>query len=213
MGQNRYIDESLHSFLEKLASHSPEPAGGAALALAGASAAALLSLACHTTTGAATDEDEVRLASCRADAERLSHAFQELIEADTDAYREVTRALRAPRVTDREIGERNRRLDEALASATEVPLRAAATGLEVLALSGRTVDLVEGPVVGDVAAAAHLAEAAVAGSLRNAHINAAAISDREYARQTEERVARIRAEAAAATESLSSLLAARGLGA
>lgn len=212
MGQNRYIDESLRSFLVKLASHSPEPAGGAALALAGASAAALLSLACRPTAGSAAHEHELRLASCRADAERLSHSFQELIEADTDAYREVTRAFRAPRATDQQIRERTRRLDEALRSATEVPLRAAAAGLEVLELAGRTVDLVDGPVVGDVAAAAHLAEAAVAGSLRNAHINATAMSDREYARRVEEQVKRMRVEATAATESLSSLLAARGLG-
>src|SRR5665811_1070274 len=92
------IRDSLRSFLLKLGGRTPEPAGGAALALAGASAAALLSLACHSKTrgqDGVSGEDDLLLTTQRR-AERLSDEMQMLIDADVAAYREVTQALRLP---------------------------------------------------------------------------------------------------------------------
>ncbi|MHB9150517.1 MAG: cyclodeaminase/cyclohydrolase family protein [Thermoleophilia bacterium] len=213
MGQNEYIDESLRSFLLKLGGRTPEPAGGAALALAGASAAALLSLACHSGArdrkGASEAGDRIRTAQSRA--EELSDRMQALIDADVYAYREVTRALRLPRDTDKDLQTRGKRLDSALRAATEVPLQLAEAGLEILTVAAQVIDLVRGPVLGDLAAAVHLAEAVVKGSLRNAHINCSAMSDRDYSRATEAQIARIRKEFQQAAQSLTSAFAERGL--
>lgn len=213
MDQNEYIDESLRSFLLKLGGRTPEPAGGAALALAGASAAALLSLACHSGArhgeGASGAEDRILTAQVRA--EELSGRMQALIDADVEAYREVTRALRLPRDTDEQLQTREKHLDSALRAATEVPLQLAEAGLEILTVAAQVIDLVRGPVLGDLAAAVHLAEAVVKGSLRNAHINCSAMSDYDYVQATEAQIARIREEFERAARSMTSALAGRGL--
>ncbi len=177
-----YIDESLRSFLVKLAGRSPEPAGGAALALAAASAAALVSLTCHAgmlRTAEPADDDP--LVACQRAGEAMAARLQHLIDADVKAYREVSRCLRLPRVTHGERELRQAALDSALVGAIEVPLEVAETGLEILALAVQTVPATDSPALGDLFAAIHLAEAAVKGSLRNARINAAGLTDREHA--------------------------------
>lgn len=199
-----YIDESLRSFLVKLAGRSPEPAGGAALALAAASAAALVSLTCHTgmlRTAERADDDPLTV--CQLAGETMAARLQHLIDADVKAYRDVSRCLRLPNstLTEREI--REAALDSALVGAIDVPLEVAEAGLEILALAVRTAPAIDSPALGDLAAAIHLAEAAVKGSLRNARINAAGLADREYAAAALSRVetyqARLVELAAAAT--------------
>lgn len=190
MDSPSYIDDSVRSFLVKLAGRSPEPAGGAALALAAASAAALVSLTCHVGMSAADPgTDDKVFAACQLAGETMAMRLQHLVDADVKAYREVSRCLRLPGSTETERERRQTALDAALSEAIEVPLEVAEAGLEILALAMRTAPTVRSAAVGDLAAAIHLAEAAVKGSLRNARINAAGLADRQYAETTLTRVA------------------------
>lgn len=212
MGQDRYIDESLRSFLVKLGGRTAEPAGGAALALAGASAAALMSLTCHAGLRADAEEESVGLlGSCQRDSEGLTQRIQHLVDADVLAYREVTRALRAPQGTEEQRVHRAERLETALLAATEVPLEVAEAGLHILELALKVHGVVGGPVIGDLAAAVHLAEAAVKGSLRNAHVNVTAMSNPADSRATEARIAEIRTRLDTAAETLHDGLRRRGI--
>jgi methenyltetrahydrofolate cyclohydrolase len=189
MCPSAYVDESLRSFLVKLSNRTPEPAGGAALALAGASAAALMSLACHLPSAEhPTEPRGEALLGCQRCSETLLHRIQVLIDADVTAYREVVRCLRLPHSNAQQSSERQESLDGALREATEVPLQVAEAGLEILDLAASVAGSVRDSAAGDLAAAVHLAEAAVRGSLRNARINASSVSAAAYAEQTHERV-------------------------
>ncbi len=210
MRQQSYVDETLRSFLVKLGARSPEPAGGAALALAGAAAAALMSLTCHAGAASGEDQGAGSLETCRLDSERLGRHVQHLIDEDVRAYRSVTLALHRPQATAGEKAERARLLDEALKVATEVPLAVAEAGLEILSLAARVQDDVRAPVLGDLAAAVHLAEAAVKGSLRNAHINVGAMSDQAYVADVENRITQMRDRLEGAAETIAASLHARG---
>jgi formiminotetrahydrofolate cyclodeaminase len=211
VGQNQYPEESLRSFLLKLAQDAPEPAGGSALALAGASAAALLALTCRAGARSAPSDVRERLTDRAARAQRLSEDLLESVQADAEAYRGVTLALSA--LLEAGAGEHDETAsrDRALRAATEVPLETATAGVEVLTLISETADLVRGPVVGDLVAAGHLAHAAVMGSLRNAHINAVSASDEDYADEVLVRIEGLRHRAELTAASLSTSLAARGL--
>ncbi|MBU2603810.1 MAG: cyclodeaminase/cyclohydrolase family protein [Actinobacteria bacterium] len=211
MRQQSYIDETLRSFLVKLGARSPEPAGGAALALAGASAAALMSLTCHADAASGDDQRAGSLETCRLDSERLGRHVQHLIDEDVRAYRSVILALHRPQASAGEKAERARLLDEALKEATEVPLAVAEAGLQMLSLAVGVQDGVRGPVLGDLVAAVHLAEAAVKGSLRNAHINVGAMSDRAYAAGVEDRITEMRGRLEGAAETIAASLHARGV--
>jgi formiminotetrahydrofolate cyclodeaminase len=169
-----YIDDSVRSFLVKLATSSPEPAGGSALALAAAAAAALMSLSCGGEGGVC---ESPAMAACLAASERLREGVQELIDADVAAYRGVRRSLGLPHATRDQTRCRREALDAALVQAAEVPLTVAEAGLDVLELSVDAAKEARTAVLGDLAASIHLAEAAIKGSLRNARLDARAIDD------------------------------------
>ena len=209
MNQSSYSDDSLRSFVVKLAGRSPEPAGGAALALAGASAAALVSLCCHSGARSARDADVARaFGACLVRTETILSRAQALIDDDVHAYRDVSESLQLPRDSAEDELLRRDALDRALLGAIDVPLAVAETALETITLALETAPRLSPPVMGDLFAAICLAEAAVAGSLCNARINARAVADRARAGVAESRIELVAGRAAALGERAAAVLAA-----
>lgn len=188
-----YVDDSLRSFLLSLSRRSREPAGGSALAVAGASAAALVSLACHIASrrNGRSEKDEQTVGDCHGSVDPLLHRIQSLIDEDVTAYQQVRRALRLPQSDDRERAARREALDHALLEAIEIPLQLASASLEVYSMAARTIPAVDLPVIGDLIAAMDLSEASTRGSLRNARINASSLSGEDAQRLARERIAEL----------------------
>jgi methenyltetrahydrofolate cyclohydrolase len=208
MNQGRYADESLGSFLANLAGPSSEPAGGAALALAAAAAAALVSLSCHSGGRSARDTGLAQtFAATQARSETLMARVQGLIDDDVHAYRDVTQSLRLPHDTQATGTHRREALDCALVGATDVPLAVAQTALDTIDLALDTAPHLDSPVRGDLAAAVHLAQAAIAGSLYNARTNARALTDPARAAAIAARIERTAIRAAAARERAAAVFA------
>lgn len=188
----RYVDNSVRSFLLSLAARNPEPAGGAALAVAGASAAALVSLACHTAHRDPETAAADPIATCHEQSGELLQRIQELVDEDVRAYEGVRKALSQRRDGDRSQQSRYAQdLDKALREAVDVPLALAEACLEVLELARQTAPVVKPPVAGDLVAAVHLAEAAIQGSIRNARINASSFEDKAARRDALDRADRL----------------------
>jgi len=148
-----------------------------------------MSLACHAAADAADNgSTSSPFTGCRLEAERLMHHIQALLDEDVVAYREVLAALRLPQSTDESRAARRTALDKALEQATRVPLDIAQAGLEVLSVGISIAPLITVPIAGDLAAAVHLSEAAVKGSLRNARMNLATIQESSHAQELAERL-------------------------
>src|SRR5207248_3340135 len=79
--------------LDRLASGEPAPGGGAAAALAGATAAALVAMACRVTARRAPSE---ALAAAVDAADELRHRLMALMHEDVEAYAAVLEWRRAP---------------------------------------------------------------------------------------------------------------------
>ena len=186
-----YVDDSLRSFLLSLSGRSREVAGGSALALAGASAAALVSLACHiaSRTNGRSQQDEQTVGRCHISVDPLLHRIENLIDEDVVAYQQVKRALRLPQSNQQEREVRRAALDGALLQAIEIPLQLAAASLEVYSMAAQTIPAVSTPVMGDLVAAMDLAEASARGSLRNAKINASSLSGEDAQPPARSRIA------------------------
>jgi methenyltetrahydrofolate cyclohydrolase len=151
--------QTVGEFLDALAARAPAPAAGAGAAITAALAAALAAKAARFSPGA--------LGELAADADRLRAEVVPLADADGAAYGAVLAAVRLPR----DDPDRQKRLDTALAEATEIPLRIARIGTAVATLAGRLEREGNPNLRGDAQAAALLVDGAIQAAVALVHIN------------------------------------------
>src|SRR5919197_678194 len=175
-GQTRGA-HSLDEVLEALATPSGTPAGGAAVALAGAMAAALVELCCRAGGAQAGPGGAEALAACGREANALRARLVRLGEQDGAAYRRVLRARRQPAQSDVQREERERTLEAAMRAASGVPREIAAACLGVLDVAERAMALVPHAMQGDLVVAAGLASSCAAGAAALMQLNVVSITD------------------------------------
>jgi formiminotetrahydrofolate cyclodeaminase len=172
------FDLPLGEFLEQLGSSAPTPGGGAAAAVVGALAAALIQMTANLTVG------KPRLAEVEAQAVRLEQragdlrgSLERLADADAEAFAHVTAAYRLPRGDDAQRAERARAIQAALRLAADVPLETARVSADVIALADEAAPVLNAAVISDVLVGALLAQSAVNSAALNVEINLAAMPD------------------------------------
>ena len=200
----RFVD-----LLASFRSPSPTPGGGSASALAGAVGASLLAMvAALPKPRATTADDQTRLAAAGSRCAQISDRLASLIDRDSDAYDEVVSAFRLPKASDDEKRVRTAQIQEALRSATEVPLETMRASAEAIHAAADVAAFGNGNASSDVEVGLELLMAALRGAKLNVAINLTSLTDAGYveaAGQEAERV-NLAAEAArrAAVESLPS---------
>lgn len=186
---------TLSDLLAAFRSSEPTPGGGSAAALAGAVGASLLAMvAALPKPKAATDDERARLAAAGRRCTALAVQLETLVDQDSDAYDLVVGAFRMPKATDEEKAARAAGIQRALAAATETPLAVMRLVAEALGAAPTVAELGNPNASSDVQVARGLLGAALAGGRANVEINLGSLKDPEY-------VARVRAEAAALSES------------
>lgn len=189
MAEREYVDWTIKSYLDRLASEEPEPGGGSVAALVGALGAALVTMVTDLTLGkekyAAVQAD---MAEIKQQSEKLRARLQELVSLDAMAYAKVAAAMKLPKDDAQQKAERNTQMQAALKGACEVPLEIAETAAEVARLSLPAAEKGNANAVSDAAVAVVLADAAAHSAALNVKINVSWIEDREF---TRERWARI----------------------
>ncbi len=191
--------ESVDEFLAALASGAPTPGGGAAAALSGAMAAALVAMVGRVT--AARDSSVADEASrIVAQADELEGRLASLVNEDVNAYRSVVDARRSggPDAMER-----------ALVQATEVPMRLAAASRDVLALAETLAPLARRSALSDLAVASALAWGALESGALTARANLADVADAEFARMSESELTGLLASGQDARRRLLGTIAAR----
>ena len=172
------LHKSVNDFTAALASKASVPGGGSASALAGALAAALGGMVGELTVGkkkyAAV---EPILRELLDEAEKLRGQLLECVEKDAAALAPLAKAYAIPK----DAPARAETLEACL-------LAAAAPPMEVLELTGRTIELLRGfadmgsPIaVSDAAVGAALALAALRGAEINVRVNTRLMQNRERA--------------------------------
>ena len=168
----------LPEFLDRLASNTPAPGGGAASALVGALGAASVAKVAAVSVGkpkfAAHDED------LRGHLDHLLAVRQRFIALATEdetAFASYMTALRLPRGTDDERIVRAAALQEGMRQAAAVPLRIMAAAREVLDAAEIIAVIGNPTALGDCGAGATMALAAMRTSLLNVTANIAGLVD------------------------------------
>jgi formiminotetrahydrofolate cyclodeaminase len=183
---------SLPALLEELAAPREVPGAGSALALALATAAAVVQMAARLSPESWADA-----AGVAAQAESLRERAVRLVDDDAEAYR---RALEARAAADETAKpeQRDWALGQITAAAAEPPLALARLATDLAVLCAAAGDRVEPRVQADVAAAAALAAAVARGARELVAVNLTALEGDPRV----EEATRLAAEAEAAARSL-----------
>ena len=191
-----YVSQPLHHFFDKLCSNSPEPGGGSASALTGAIAASLSGmLAALTVNKKGYENVKPEMEEFLSKAQSLKDDLLVLLQKDTEAFDDASKAFKLPKETEDEKKKRAEAIEAGLKKATEVPLAIMERSLEVSRLSSEVLKKGNEMAISDGAISALFAEAACIGAMLNVRINFSWMKDKEYVKSIEQRVEDILSEA------------------
>lgn len=176
--------ESYDSFLERLASSSPAPGGGAASAMVTVVASSLNQMvALLTVNKKKYAEFEGEMTSIIEKSRKIDQELRSLMKEDEEAFNEIMAALKMPKDTEAQIEARKSKLKEATKGAIRAPWKIAASSREVLELSLKLAQHGNRNAVTDAACAALFSHSAIVGALYNVRINLLSLKDEEFVRE------------------------------
>jgi len=178
----------LDPWLDDLASGTPAPGGGSAVALAAAMAGALVAMVARLTLGrqayAAVAE---RVEALLAEAEEARRALRALVDLDAAAYGAVMSAYAIPK----DQPQRTHAIDEALLQAARPPMTTARSAARLALLAREIGQMGNKNARSDAKVAELLARAAGRGALENVRVNLAAMSQPSKGRELLEEAERL----------------------
>jgi len=184
-----YIEETLHRFLDELASAQPTPGGGSTAALSGAMGAALTSMVCRITIGKesyAGVQKEVEELLGRA--ENLRSRFQQLMQEDIEAYGRLAASYKLPRETSEERKYRADMIQKQLVEAASVPLEVVECASKLIQSCQRIAEIGSISLLSDVATGAILASCSGKSAAYMVHINVQSIKNDTLVVELEDRL-------------------------
>ena len=191
-----YAEQPLAHFLDRLCSKSPEPGGGSASALVGATAASLSGMLAALTVNKkgyenCWDSMEQHLKS----AKKLKEELLTLLQKDTEAFDDASKAFKLPKNTEEERRKRTEAIEVGLKKATEVPFAIMEKSVEVSRLAKEVLKNGNEMAISDGAISALFAEAACVGAMVNVYINFSWMKDKEYVARIEKKIGKLLEEA------------------
>jgi len=172
-------DETISSFLTRLAARSATPGGGATGALHAAQAAALLAMVARYSDGPRYDAETA--GRVRAAADGLADEALSLAAADEAAFAKVAAAYQLPKDSAEAQASRAGAIADALAGAARPPADLMAASVRLVGLAEELLPVANKNVISDVAAAAAAISAAAVTAAVNIEANLSGIKDNAFA--------------------------------
>ncbi len=178
----KLINMDIQEFAEETASESPAPGGGSIAAYAGALGASLGTMVANLSSHKAGWDDQWKEFSAYAEkGMKAQKALLKLVDEDTRAFNRVMDAFGLPKGTEQEKAARKRAIQEATRHAIEVPLSVMKESFSSFELLKAMAETGNPNSVSDAGVGALCARTAVMGAFLNIKINAASLTDKEYA--------------------------------
>ncbi len=166
------VNQKVADFTDEVSRDTPAPGGGSISALAGALGAALASMIANLSVGKGEfDSQYENLCDLAEQAQRVKDELILAVDADTEAFNEVLKAMRMPKDTPEQNKVRDTALCEGYKSASRVPLRSAELCGQALQLCLRAAQIGNDAVMSDAGVGALMAYAGVQGAIYNVRIN------------------------------------------
>lgn len=173
---------TIEKYCDVLASKSPTPGGGSALAIVGAEACSLIEMAVNVTLSKMPQEDDNYgyLKSELATYSRAKKCMYKLSNDDAEAYGKIVEARALPKLNDEQTKIRTAALQKAFHKATLVPLDVMQLSCDVLQrASTRVLPRLSKWVASDCEIGISLLKTVVTYSSKNVYGNTCFIHDNE----------------------------------
>lgn len=181
--------ESYDTFLERLASPSPAPGGGAASAMVSIVASSLNQMVASLTVGKKKyAQYEPEMSSILEKSRKIDDDLRQLMKEDEDAFNKIIKALKMPKESEEEISIRKESIIEASKGAIRVPWKIASASREVIELALKLAKHGNKNAITDAGCSALFAYSAVEGVLYNVKINLNTVKDEDFAREEKTKI-------------------------
>jgi methenyltetrahydrofolate cyclohydrolase len=205
-----YLDQTLETYLNDLASSNSTPGGGAAAAVSGAMAAALACMVCRLTLGKEKYADvQTEISTLLQQAEEHRQRFQELMAEDISAYETLSACFKMARETEEQQQRRATAIQKSLVAAALVPLEMSERALAIARICERVAEIGNTNVLSDIAAAAMFAASAATGAAWMVRVNLQGIKDVQQAAGLSKRLSKVLDEITSRCQHVTSLVGER----
>ncbi len=190
------VSRTLDDFTAEVSTDSPAPGGGSVAALAGALAAALVSMVANLTFSKKGHEQKREaMEDAAVKAQALRKRLLDAVDRDTEAFNRVMSAFRMPRGTDDEKTARKHAIAEATVEAARVPLEVMQMSVEVLELALLVAEQGNPGSITDAGVGGLMGRACAAGAHYNVLINLQGLADEAFVGQARTRSDGLRRQA------------------
>lgn len=172
--------ETVENYLERLASADPTPGGGAASAITGAQATALLEMVCNLSVGKKFERHQQEIQSMLADLKSSRKVFVKLKAEDESAFETLMAGYKLPKNSDDEAAVRLAKIKESLYLAAKAPMKMIEESLRVLPTSSALIRIGNKNLITDVGVAVHLLDATIQSARLNVLINTRLVDNSEF---------------------------------
>ena len=180
-----YINDTIQKYLDDASSGQPTPGGGSIAAAAGALGLSMACMSANFTVGKKKYKDvEEEVKSHLGVCMEMRDELLRLMDEDTQAYAEVSKAYALPKDADEEKTARTEAIQKALVVAMGAPLKAVRACRKALQSVAALVDIANKNLISDVGVAALLAEAALRAAKLNVEINLSYLKDPQLVETT-----------------------------
>ncbi len=205
-----YIDQTLQTYLDDLASARSTPGGGSSAAVSGAMAAALACMVCRLTLGkekyAGVQEE---IATLLTGAEERRQRFQQLLAEDIAAYGHLSACFKMPHETEEERLVRTAAIQKSLVGAALVPLEMSEGAVAVAQICERVAEIGNAAVLSDIAAAAMFAASAGTAAAWMVRVNLKGLKDQEMVELLSKRLSKALDEITSRCQRVTSIVSER----
>jgi glutamate formiminotransferase/formiminotetrahydrofolate cyclodeaminase len=201
---NALASMKIHDFVDEVSRDTPAPGGGSIAALAGSLGAALASMVANLTHGkAGTEEKDDALCAIAERSQKVKNELLVAIDDDTNAFNAFMEARRLPASTPEEKDLRNRKMQEGLKVAIEVPWSTATACFEAMSLAWEVAQIGNPNSLTDAAVGVQMGYAGVRGAVWNVVINLKDIQDTTYIEDMQKKCEKILADASSLAQKAS----------
>ena len=184
----KLVDLEVKKFMDEIDSKSPAPGGGSVAALSSALGVSLIRMVGHLTV------DKKKFLALPADVQFefkdtynslivVKNQLLNLIDEDTQAFNMIMSAFQMPKITEAEIIQRNKKIQEATLGAIMVPVKVASISLSAMKTLEFILKYGNKQTISDLGVAALSLASGIEGACLNILINLPGLDDQIAASQ------------------------------